>query len=118
MALTLRYVARSDVGLVRDGNEDSGYAGSRLLAVADGMGGHAAGEVASAVAVTALAPLDREPGERSTAEDPLAALAAAVRAANQEIRRIVEGDPALEGMGTTLTAMLWTGSTLGAGPHR
>ncbi len=113
MALTLRYVARSDVGLVRDGNEDSGYAGSRLLAVADGMGGHAAGEVASAVAVTALAPLDREPGERSTAEDPLAALAAAVRAANQEIRRIVEGDPALEGMGTTLTAMLWTGSTLG-----
>lgn len=113
MALTLRHVARSDVGLVRDGNEDSGYAGSRLLAVADGMGGHAAGEVASAVAVTALAPLDRESGDRPTNEDPLEALAAAIHTANQEIRRIVEADPALEGMGTTLTALLWTGSTLG-----
>lgn len=113
MALILRCVARSDVGLVRDGNEDSAYAGSRLLAVADGMGGHAAGEVASAVAVTALAPLDREPGEGPTGQDPLEALAAAVRAANQQIRRSVEGDPALAGMGTTLTALLWTGSTLG-----
>jgi len=51
MAIALRYAARSDVGLLRDGNEDSGYAGPRLLVVADGMGGHAAGEVAREMAV-------------------------------------------------------------------
>ena len=51
MTLQLRYAAKSDVGLVRQGNEDSGYAGPRLLMVADGMGGHAAGELASATAV-------------------------------------------------------------------
>ena len=50
MPLVLRYAARSDVGLVRQGNEDSGYAGPALLMVADGMGGHAAGELASAIA--------------------------------------------------------------------
>ena len=57
MSLALRYAARSDVGQVRKGNEDSGYAGPRLLVVADGMGGHAAGELASATAVATLADL-------------------------------------------------------------
>ena len=47
MPLSLRYAAHSDIGLVRTGNEDSGYAGPRLLVVADGMGGAAAGEVLS-----------------------------------------------------------------------
>ena len=51
MTLVLRYAVRSDVGLLREGNEDSAYASPRLLAVAAGMGGHAAGEVASAVAI-------------------------------------------------------------------
>ncbi|MGB2970127.1 MAG: hypothetical protein WBB77_09310, partial [Candidatus Nanopelagicales bacterium] len=49
--LRLRYSARSDVGLVRQGNEDSGYAGGHMLVVADGMGGHAAGELASATVI-------------------------------------------------------------------
>ena len=58
MPLSLRYAAHSDIGLVRTGNEDSGYAGPRLLVVADGMGGAAAGEVASSIVVSSLADLD------------------------------------------------------------
>src|SRR5215207_9111511 len=108
MPLMLRYVARSDVGLVRDGNEDSGYAGPRLLAVADGMGGHAAGEVASSATIEELVHVESV----GTDGDPLAALAAAVNAANSRIRQMVEEDPARQGMGTTLTALFWNGQTL------
>ena len=65
MTLTLRYAARSDRGLIRDGNQDSVYAGPRLLAVADGMGGMAAGDVASNIVIGAMAPLDEDvPGRR------------------------------------------------------
>ena len=103
MTLALRYAVRSDVGLLREGNEDSAYAGPRLLAIADGMGGHAAGEVASAVAISALAGLDaRLPGP-----DLLDPLADAVAPANTTLHEMSLADPAVEGMGTTLTAMLW-----------
>jgi serine/threonine protein phosphatase PrpC len=102
----LRYAARSDVGLVRDGNEDSLYAGPHLLAVADGVGGAAAGEVASSVAIASLAPLD----EDTPAADLADALHAALRTAVATVRDMVAADNELEGMGTTLTAMLCDGS--------
>jgi PPM family protein phosphatase len=108
MTLALRYAVRSDVGLLREGNEDSAYAGPHLLAIADGMGGHAAGEVASAVAISALAPLDEEvPGL-----DMLGALADAVAKANARLHDMSAADPSMEGMGTTLTAMLWSGARM------
>jgi PPM family protein phosphatase len=105
----LRYAARSDIGLLRDGNEDSLYAGPRLLAVADGMGGAAAGEVASAVAIAALAPLDEDP----PGADLLAALSAAAYDANDHLREMIAADVTLAGMGTTLTAMLIAGTRIG-----
>ncbi len=109
MTLVLRYAARSDRGLVRSNNEDSVYAGARLLALADGMGGHAAGEVASQLVIAALAHLDDdEPGG-----DLLAKLDAAVRAGNSAIAAQVEAEPELEGMGTTLTAILFAGDRIG-----
>jgi PPM family protein phosphatase len=109
VTLVLRYAARSDRGLVRANNEDSVYAGARLLALADGMGGHAAGEVASQLVIAALAHLDDdEPGG-----DLLSKLEAAVREGNAAIAAHVEADPELEGMGTTLTAILFDGNRLG-----
>ena len=109
MTLALRYAVRSDVGLLREGNEDSAYAGPHLLAIADGMGGHAAGEVASAVAIAALAGLDDDvPGM-----DMLGALADAVAKANARLHDMSAADPSMEGMGTTLTAMLWSGARMG-----
>ena len=105
MTLALRYTVRSDVGLLREGNEDSAYAGPHLLAIADGMGGHAAGEVASAVAIATLAPLDAD----TSGIDMLQALADAIAEANAELKQITMTDPSTEGMGTTLTALLWSG---------
>ena len=109
MSLVLRYAARSDRGLVRANNEDSVYAGARLLALADGMGGHAAGEVASQLVIAALAHLDDdEPGG-----DLLGKLDDAVRTGNAAIADHVQMEPDLEGMGTTLTAILFAGNQLG-----
>src|SRR5580693_10677883 len=108
MTIALRYAIRSDVGLLREGNEDSAYAGPHLLAIADGMGGHAAGEVASSVAISALAGLDSDvPVDRM-----LDSLAAAVASANSTLHEMSVEDPSVEGMGTTLTALLWSGSTV------
>jgi PPM family protein phosphatase len=104
MTLALRYAVRSDVGLLREGNEDSAYAGPHLLAVADGMGGHAAGEVASAATITAMAPL----GTEDPGPGLVSGLADAVAAASLRLQELISCDPAIEGMGTTLTALLWS----------
>ena len=109
MTLVLRYSARSDRGLVRQNNQDAVYAGPRLLALADGMGGHAAGEVASSLVISALAPLD----EDDPSDDLLAELREATVEGNAAITRHVADAPDLEGMGTTLTAILFAGSRLG-----
>ncbi|GAB3674594.1 PP2C family protein-serine/threonine phosphatase [Saccharopolyspora tripterygii] len=109
MTLVLHYAARSDRGLVRSNNQDSVYAGPRLLALADGMGGHAAGEVASKVVIAALAPLDDD----EPSDDLLGQLRNAVLDGNGAISELVANDPELDGMGTTLTAVLFAGSKLG-----
>jgi serine/threonine protein phosphatase PrpC len=109
MTLVLRYSARSDRGLVRQNNQDAVYAGPRLLALADGMGGHAAGEVASSLVITALAQLD----EDTPGDDLLGSLHEATAQGNAAITRHVQESPDLEGMGTTLTAILFAGSRLG-----
>ncbi|MFJ5530314.1 Stp1/IreP family PP2C-type Ser/Thr phosphatase [Streptomyces sp. NPDC093261] len=109
MSLSLRFAAGSHKGMIREGNEDSGYAGPRLLAIADGMGGQAAGEVASSEVISTIVALDDDiPGS-----DILTSLGSAVQRANDQLRAMVEEDPQLEGMGTTLTALLWTGQRLG-----
>ncbi|OFT56468.1 serine/threonine protein phosphatase [Brachybacterium sp. HMSC06H03] len=102
MSIALRYAARSDVGLVRSNNQDSAYAGSHLLVVADGMGGHAGGDVASSVAIGRLATLDSE----TPASDIVATLEESVLEANQEILRRARDEPQLRGLGTTITALL------------
>lgn len=109
MTLKLNFFAKSDRGLIRGNNEDSGYAGSHLLILADGMGGHAAGEVASQLMVNHLEILDQDPGK----EDTEALLAAAADDANEAISEHVTAHPETEGMGTTLSTMLFNGTTFG-----
>ena len=109
MDIALRYAARSDVGMVRHENQDSGYAGPHLLAVADGMGGHAAGDVASSIAIGEMVDLD---GESHGADDALNLLAVAVRTANSELREAMRRQPDLQGMGTTVTALLRAGNKI------
>ena len=102
---TLAWGSRSDVGLVREHNEDSFVVHFPLFAVADGMGGHEAGEVASTIAVSRLA--ETAP---STADD--SALAAAIEAANQAVIEGPSKGTGRPGMGTTCTAVVIDGSTM------
>jgi serine/threonine protein phosphatase PrpC len=105
MAIALRYAARSDVGLVRANNQDSGYAGPHLLVIADGMGGHAGGDIASSLAIGEMVALDGE----SHGSDALGHLSEAVYAAHRELLGRVAEEPNLSGMGTTVTALLRSG---------
>lgn len=106
MNVTINYAAGSDLGCSRDNNEDSAYASPRLLAVADGMGGYAGGEVASSTVIGALRSLDIDLPPAELVD----ALGQAVAEANEKLRLVVEERPDLSRMGTTLTAMLWSGN--------
>lgn len=105
MNTALIYAAGSDVGRHRENNEDSAYAGAHLLAVADGMGGYAGGEVASSTVIRVVRSFDAE----VPAADLERALGDAVAQAHAKLCRAVEERPELGRMGTTLTAMLWSG---------
>ena len=100
--MRLSSFAGSDVGRARSGNEDSYFCGRTVFAVADGLGGHQGGEVASAAAVAPLAALDGR--ELATPAEAAEALAAAIQEANSAILDRAAGDPSLWGMGTTMTA--------------
>ena len=105
--LEFRTTAASHVGLVRAHNEDSGFAGPRLVLVADGMGGAAAGEVASAVAAHAA---DRESRLSGHIVAPRELLTRAVANAAAQIRAAVAAEPDRAGMGTTFTALQTDGT--------
>jgi serine/threonine protein phosphatase PrpC len=104
--MTQRVAGRTNVGLVRRRNEDAMYAGEQLFAVADGLGGHVGGDVASTTAIEALTAYDRP----VKPEELDATLGQAVAAADLAIRRRVIEEPQLAGMGTTLVALLRCGS--------
>lgn len=108
MTKILRYAARSDVGRIRSKNDDSAYVGQQLAVVADGMGGHAGGNVASASTVLDLIHLDRSdyPSGAETV------LADEIQTANSLLSELVRTRPELAGMGTTVTALLLHEDTL------
>jgi serine/threonine protein phosphatase PrpC len=109
MPFAFHYAARSDVGMVRSENQDSGYAGPRLLAMADGMGGHAGGDIASSTVIGALVDLD---GEALGSSEASSALLQRITAANDQLAEIAKAEPALHGMGTTLIAILRSNNKL------
>lgn len=108
LPLIMRYAARSDVGRVRSKNDDSAYAGRHLAVVADGMGGHAGGDVASASTVLDMIHLDHD----SYPDGAETVLADEIQTANSLLSELVHVDPKLAGMGTTVTALLLEGRRL------
>lgn len=109
MATTGRSAAVSHVGKIRANNQDSGYAGTQLFVVADGMGGHAGGDVASAIAIKRVVDVDKPFASPHDAEF---ALQSALLAANALIAETVFEHPELTGMGTTVSAILRLGDKL------
>ncbi|MGN6440655.1 MAG: PP2C family protein-serine/threonine phosphatase, partial [Arthrobacter sp.] len=100
--LIMRFAARSDVGRIRAKNDDSAYAGRHLAVVADGMGGHAGGDVASAATVLDMIHLDSP----DQGDDAGTVLADEIQTANSLLSELVHMNPKLAGMGTTVTALL------------
>ena len=100
-SLSFRAAGRSDVGLVRNNNEDSGFIGKHFLLVADGMGGHAAGELASSTTVAIVAQVDNS---KEKLEDLESKLIEIPKVITKELKNAINKDSSRSGMGTTLTA--------------
>jgi protein phosphatase len=113
MPSALRFAIGSDVGRRRSGNQDSGLAGRRLLVVADGMGGHAHGELASSLTVAAFSEMDEQLGPDLSEVDLAAALTTGVSVAARLLDEGARRDPGSRGMGTTVVALLFDDTRLG-----
>jgi PPM family protein phosphatase len=100
--LSVEAAGRTHLGLVRQRNEDSFYQGEWLNAVADGLGGHVAGDIASTTVIKALKPYDR----RVRSADLTNVLGQAIDGAGEALRQRIRAEPELTGMGTTLVAVL------------
>ncbi|MSO28927.1 MAG: serine/threonine-protein phosphatase [Candidatus Planktophila sp.] len=111
--LYFQCAARSAVGLVRNGNEDSALSGSQLIAVADGMGGHAGGEVASSVAINTLAAIAPTFTNAEIDVDSASDLFLnSLHTIDDQIHVVAQDEPQLAGMGTTLTALFISGAEI------
>lgn len=111
---SLRTAAHSEIGLVRSNNQDSAYTSPSLIVVADGMGGAAAGDLASSVAIRELQAADAQnKPERLTGEHMLEVLGGALTRANDSLADLVAWDHTLEGMGTTVCGAMFSGTQLG-----
>lgn len=108
--MPFKYLAsgKSDKGRVRSSNQDSGYAGNNLFIVADGMGGHAGGDIASALATQRVAKVDDVYPSKIKAVN---ALSAEMAEANKQLVETVESFDYLDGMGTTMDALVFSGNT-------
>jgi protein phosphatase len=115
VTLQLRFAAISDVGRVRKDNQDSGYAGPWLIAVCDGVGGAARGDLASSTAVQQLRNLDTAPVPEHTAEELVGQVAGALHRAHDRIAEMVDHDPDLSSTSTTATVGLFDGEQLAVG---
>jgi protein phosphatase len=104
--LNFKSVGRSDLGLARENNEDSGYIGKNFLIVADGMGGHAAGELASATAVSVISGFDKNFIDSNLSPLDI------VNQISYKIKKAIEKDLSRSGMGTTLSAIYLTQNKL------
>ncbi len=107
--LALRFAGRSEIGLVRKNNEDSGYVSTDVAVVADGMGGHEAGELASAATVASVVNAAKKATE---ADEVLAHLSEAVVTAGEYIADVVSANRELTGMGTTMTVVAIRGERI------
>ncbi len=104
MGIALISAADSNVGKVRSSNQDSGYAGYQMFFVADGMGGHAGGDIASAITAQRMAQMD---AQYVSPDDAGAAMLASILDTNQTLTETVDGHPELRGMGTTFSGLIF-----------
>lgn len=109
---SLAFTAHSEVGRVRKNNQDAAYASPTMLVVCDGMGGAAAGDLASAVAATEAKRSDRRLADP---EDMLASIAGIIHRANDKLGQLIEEDLSIDGMGTTFCGALFNGEQLAVG---